>query len=150
MSTDLGLMVINGLFTIAAAALAAWVALLLYFRQKEYELIKQRYLEGAVDIVAAEVEQALGVVAHNWARCVNIVKAYRDETVHFDTNELSEGFLGLDSSKFHRVAQLRIGYLLDSQIVWEAYQSATAFAANANAALTKEMPEAIRLKLTEQ
>jgi hypothetical protein len=80
--------IIKGGFTLAAAGLAAWVALRLYFRQKEYELIKQRYLEGSVDIVSAEVEQALGVLMNNWARCLNIVKAYRDERADFDLQEL--------------------------------------------------------------
>ena len=60
--------IIRGVVTLAAAGLASWVALTLYFRQKEYELIKQRYWEGGVDVVAAAVEQALGVVSHNWAR----------------------------------------------------------------------------------
>ena len=78
MVSPLCLEIIKGIFILASSVLAPWIALCLYFRQKEYELVKQRYLEGAIDIVAAEVEQALGVVHHNWARCLNIVKAYRD------------------------------------------------------------------------
>lgn len=140
--------IIKGTFTLAAAGLAAWVALRLYFRQKEYELIKQRYLEGAVDIVAAEVEQALGVVHHNWARCLNIVKAYRDEKTDFDIRELEKGFQVLDSSKFHRVPHHRIGNLTGSQLTWQIYQFAMAFAANANTKITKEIPDTIKLKLT--
>jgi hypothetical protein len=41
---------IKGLFTLAAAGLAAYIALRMYFRQKEYALIKQRYLEGSMPI----------------------------------------------------------------------------------------------------
>lgn len=148
MTTALCLELIKGLFTLVAAGLAAWVALRLYFRQKEYELIKQRYLEGAIDVVAAEVEQALGVVNHNWARCLNVMKAFRDEKSHFSIEELSKGFLDLDSSKFHRVPHHRIGNLIGSQIFWEVYQLAMAFAANSNTFITKEIPEAIRIKLT--
>src|SRR3954463_7558992 len=94
---------IKGAFTLAAAALAAWVALSLYFRQKEYELIKQRYLEGAVDVVAADFEAALGVLSHNWARCLHVVKLYRDEEEHLDLAELDKGFLDVDASSFSRV-----------------------------------------------
>jgi hypothetical protein len=138
----------KGLFTLAAAGFGAWIALRLYFRQKEYELIKQRYLEGAIDIVAAEEEQALGVVNHNWARCLNIVKAYRDEKDHFDVKELAKGFLNLDSSKMHRVPHHRIGTLTGSQLIWQVYQLAMAFAANSNTKITKEIPETIRLQLS--
>lgn len=148
MTTALCLELIKGSFTLAAAGLAAWIALRLYFRQKEYELIKQRYLEGAIDIVAAEVEQALGVVNHNWARCLNVIKSFRDEKTHFSIEELGKGFLDLDSSRFHRVPHQRIGNLMGSQLVWEVYQLAMAFAANSNTVITKEIPEAIRIKLS--
>jgi hypothetical protein len=144
---ELCLEIIKGMFTLAAAGFGAWIALRLYFRQKEYELIKQRYLEGAIDIVAAEVEQALGVVQHNWTRCLNIVKTYRDENINFDVKELEKGFVDLDS-KLHRVPHHRIGNLIGSQLIWEVYQLAMAFAANANTKITKEIPETIRLKVT--
>ena len=116
--TQLYLEIVKGMFTLAAAGVAAWIALRLYFRQKEYELIKQRYLEGAIDIVAAEVEQALGVVQHNWTRCLNIVKTYRDENINFDVKELEKGFVDLDS-KLHRVPHHRIGNLIGSQLIWD-------------------------------
>ena len=144
---------IRGAFTLVAvgggAFIGARVGLGTYFRQKEYEMIKQRYLEGAIDIVAAEVEQALEIVTHNWTRCVNIVKAFRDEKSDFDLNELSKGFRELDT-RFHRVPHHRIGDLVGSQRIWDVYQLAMAFAANANAKITKEIPETIRLKLSTQ
>lgn len=148
MISPIYLEVIKGGFTLAAAWLVAWIALRLYFRQKEYELIKQRYLEGAVDIVAAEVEQSLGVVMHNWARCLNIVKAFRDEKSDFDIQELEKGFQILDSSKLHRIPHHRIGNLTQSQLIWQVYQLAIAFSANSNTVITKEIPDTIKLKLT--
>jgi hypothetical protein len=138
--------IIKGGFTLATAGLAAWVAFRLYFRQKEYELIKQRYLDGAIDIVAAEIEQSLGVLIHNWARCLNIVKAWRDEKADFDIRELEKGFHDLDSSKIHRIPHHRIGNLIGSQLIWQIYQYAMAFIANANTVITKEIPETIRIK----
>jgi hypothetical protein len=46
---------------------------------------------------------------HNWARCLNIVKAYRDEKANFDIGELDKGFQNLDFSKIQRIAHHRIG-----------------------------------------
>src|SRR5258706_90695 len=124
--------VIRAVVTLAAAGLAAWVALTFFFRQKEYELIKQRYLEGGIDVIAADVENALGATSHNWARCLHLVKLYRDETSDFDPKELEREFLELDKSNFSRVAHHRIGALVGSQIIWQVYQLAFSYATNAN------------------
>lgn len=153
MLSSLSQELIRGAFTLFAvgggAWFGAWLGLRMYFRQKEYELVQQRYLEGAIDIVAAEVEQALEIVRHNWARCLNIVKAYRDEKSDFDLDELSKGFRDLDIH-FHRVPHHRIGVLVGSQLIWRVYQLAMAFTDNANAKIGKEIPDTIRLHHTTQ
>ncbi|WP_142818630.1 hypothetical protein [Rhodoferax sediminis] len=139
---------LRGAFTLVAVALGSSIALRVYFRQKEYELVKQRYLEGGVDVVAAEIESVLGVVSHNWARCLQVCKSFRDTAENFDIKELERGFLDLDNSKFQQIAHLRISSLLQSQVVWNTFQSAMAYASSANAMITKEMPEAMRLRCT--
>ncbi len=139
---------IKGAFTLAAVGIGALIALRVYFRQKEYELLKQRYLEGGVDVVAAQLETSFGVVSHNVARCLEICKSFRDTGANFDLAELSRGYLVLDASKFHEVAHHRIGKLVGSQVVWERFQLALAYASSTNAVITREIPEAIRMRLT--
>ncbi len=148
-------LLISGAFTVIAAGLGVWLGAMLalrgYFLQKEYELVKERYLEGAIDIVASEVEQCLGVAKHNWARCLNILKAFRDEKDEFDKEELSKGFLDLNISHLNRIAHLRIEGLVGlrgAQVIWAVYQVALADAANNNTIFTKEIPEVVRMKLT--
>jgi hypothetical protein len=136
----------KGLFTLSAVGLGSLIGLRVYFRQKEYELVKQRYLEGAVDVVAAQLEASLGVVSHNWARSQQLCKSFRDTGASFDLSELKRGFLELDASKFQQVAHHRIGSLLNSQVVWEIFQAAMAYASSANAVISQEIPEAIRLR----
>lgn len=120
----------------------------LYFRQKEYELVKQRYLDGGVDVLIGQLEHSLGVASHNFGRCLQVMKSFRDTDAQFDLKMLSDGFLPLDSSKFAQHANHRIGSLLGSQIVWDVFQGALAYAANSNAQFTNEVPEAMRLKRT--
>jgi len=138
---------LNGIFTLTAVILGAYIARKGYFRQKEYELAKQRYLEGGVDVVAAELEQALGVVSHNYARCLNICKSFRDAGVDFDIKEIDRGFIELDSSHFKQIAHHRIGSLINSQLIWDIFQSAMAYSTSANSQITKEFPEAMRLRM---
>ncbi len=150
MAFDVWQEVTRGAVTIAAACLAAWLGVKVFLRQKEFDLVKQRYLEGGIDVVVAHCEETLGTFHHNWARCLQLVKMFRDAQESFDLGQLERGFLELDSSKFHAIPHHRLQILVRTQVFWEVYQLALAFAANANAKVTKEIPEAIRLKLTTQ
>lgn len=131
-----------------AAALAAWFAVLTYFRQREHELILSRYLEGGLDLLAAEVERVSETFSHNWARCLAILKSYRDLEDQFDIEELSKGFLELQSSKHNIVAHHRLYTLTGAGEYWDFYQKAMAYYTTANSVLVKEIPEVIRVKLT--
>ena len=148
MAFDVWQEVTRGGITIAAACLGAWLGVKVFLRQKEYDLVKQRYLEGGIDMVSAHQEEALGIFHHNWARCLQLVKMFRDTQELFELAQLQQGFLELDSSKFHAIPHHRLQVLVHTQAFWEVYQLALAFAATANTTITKEIPEAIRLKLT--
>ena len=150
MTVDICQEVIRGVFMIAAAGFAGWVGLKVFLRQKEFELVKQRYLEGAIDVIAQHHEEVQGIVCHNWARCLHLLMAFRDERDSFDIEELQHGFLELDSSRFHTIAHHRLQVLVGSEVFWEVYQLALASAVNANAKVTKEIPAAIRIKLTTE
>ncbi len=136
---------VKGAFTLAAVALGSLIALKVYFRQKEYELTKLRYLEGGLDVVAAELDTAFGVVSHNYARSLELCKLFRDSGEHFQRSELERGFLQLDCSKFHQIAHHRVSSLIGANVVWEVYQSAMAYANSANSVIAQEIPEAIRI-----
>ncbi len=139
---------IKGLFTLTAVALGSYIALRVYFRQKEYELVKQRYLEGSIDLIAAQLESTLGTVSHNWARSMQICKSFRDTENDFDISELTKGFLEFDNSKFQQIAHYRLGSLIQSQAAWSAFQSTLAWANAANNMFVREVPEAIRIRCT--
>ena len=131
-----------------AAALAAWFAVLTYFRQREHELILSRYLDGGLDLLAAEVERVSETFSHNWARCRAILKSYGGLEDQFDVEEMSKGFLELQSSKHNIVAHHRLYTLTGAREYWDFYQKAMAYYTTANSVLVKEIPEIIRLKLT--
>lgn len=142
--------IIRGAFTLAAVVAGSLIALYTYFRQKEYELVKQRYLEQAVDALTSQLETSLGTVSHNYARCLQITKSFRDSGSHFDLKELEKGFIDLDASKFLQIANHRITSLLGSNLVWEIFQSAMAYAVSANSTIQREIPEALRIHQTTE
>ncbi len=131
-----------------AAGLAAWFAIQTYYRQREYELILSRYLEGSLDLLAAELGNVSEIFSHNWARCLAIIKSYRDLEDGYDLNELNKGFMELQSSKHNTVAHQRLYFLTGTHDYWKFYQHALAYFTSANSVLEHEIPETIRVKLT--
>lgn len=131
-----------------SAALAAWFAVITYFRQREHELILSRYLDGGLDLLAAEVQRVSETFSHNWARCLAILKSFRDMGTEFNTAELSQGFIELQSSKHNIVAHHRLLTLTGAAEYWHFYQKAMAYYTSANSVLVKEIPEVLRAKLT--
>lgn len=136
---------IKALGPIAALILGPWIAMRVYYRQKEYETTKQRYLEGCLDLIAGQLQATLGTVSHNYARCMGLCKAYRDYGINFDSTELSKGFRELDNSKFLQTEHYRLRTLIRSDIAWLFYQAALAYAASADATFSKEIPDALRI-----
>lgn len=134
----------RGAFTLTAVALGAAIGLRAYFRQKEYELTKQRYLEQGLDVVASAVESLLGIVSHNYARAMQLCRQYRENGAAVDLAELSRGFLEMDASNFHQTAHYRVGSLLNDQVIWNTFQSVMVYASTTNTLMTQEIPEAIR------
>lgn len=137
---------LRALLTLAAGALVARFGLYLYFRQKEYETVKQRYLEQSVDLIAAEFENMARIFSHNWARSLDIVKLYRElPGDDFDAAELKSGFLELGTPNFQRVAHHRLSNLIRSNLLWDVYQLALAGHKSLNARVVTEVPLGIRM-----
>ena len=133
--------------TLIVGLALAYFGLRIYFRQREYELVKQRYLEQSLDIIAGDLEAISSAFSHNWARCLDILREYRDAPGTFEQAQLSRGFLDLGSFKFNRIAHLRLQALTGSDVFWNAYQLALSRHMALNSLVVIEVPHAIRAQL---
>lgn len=122
---------------ILGAALTAQLAIVTYFREREHELILDRYLEGSLDYLAADLSQVSESFQHNWARCLAILKSYRDGPDEFDLNELTTGFVEVPGSRLNIVAHHRLQTLTGSSDYWCIHQKAMAFFTTANSVIVK-------------
>ena len=59
-----------------AALLAYLLGSRAYFRQKEFELVRSRYLEGGLDRVSAQIEEALRFFAQDFAHGMKTLRVY--------------------------------------------------------------------------
>ncbi|ASM53901.1 hypothetical protein PNIG_a1803 [Pseudoalteromonas nigrifaciens] len=140
--------IVKGLVAFLVAVGAARVGIYYFFKQKEYELVKSRYLDGSVDLLLVELENGLNITSHNFTRALNIIKAYRDQEDTFDLTELKKGFIDIDKPQFHLVANHRLQILSGSGIFWSTYQLALSYILHANIMLTNEIIDVIRMKET--
>ena len=140
--------IVKGLVAFFVAAGAARVGIYYFFKQKEYEIVKSRYLDGSVDLLLVELENGLNITSHNFTRALNIIKAYRDQKDDFDLSELKKGFIDTGKPQFHLVANHRLQILSGSGIFWSTYQLALSYVLHANIMLTNEIIDVIRMKET--
>ena len=132
---------------LGVGVLLAFFSLRLYFRQKEYEIVKQRYLEQSLDVISGELESISSVFSHNWARCLELLKEYRDSPELFDTEKLTRGYLPLSGTQFNRTAHYRLQVLSNSEIFWQVYQMALSRHLGLNSIVANEIPHAIKAQL---
>ncbi len=133
--------------SLGVGVLLAYFGLRLYFRQKEYEIVKQRYLEQSLDVISGELESISSAFNHNWARCLELLKEYRDSPQLLDTAKLARGFLALNGTQFNRAAHHRLQVLTGSQIFWQVYQLALSRHLGLNSVVVNEVPHAIKAQL---
>lgn len=104
---------------------AAFVAYLLgsraYFRQKEFELVRSRYLEEGIDCVAARAEEAMSLAAHNLQHAFKVLRVFRDVGPDRAV-QMCEGFKGLEAGSLELVAVTRLNELVQDGIFWEVRQ----------------------------
>lgn len=134
---------IKALLAACAGILAAWIGLNIYFRQKEYELIKQRYLENSLDIITAELELRYNVLSHNWHVCLDALQRVKINSPHLRTDGYQEEFVALPEIKFLQSPHLRLQSLTKTDAYKKAYLNALINFQLANDFITKEIPSHI-------
>lgn len=139
--------VVRGVFTLLAVIIGSTIALRGYFRQKEYELTKQRYLEEGIDLVEASLKDAIGVLSHNYARSLELCRAFKNLGAKISVAELDKGYIALSAEKFQQIAHTRVSTLTGTALIWEIYQEALADIEHANSVISHEIPNSIRVSL---
>jgi hypothetical protein len=64
--------------TLLVVIFTALLGLLVYFRQKEREPVRQRYLDNGIDLIVDNISAAWQLFQQNWARCLLLLKTYQD------------------------------------------------------------------------
>lgn len=121
------------LIPIAGAYLAYRLGLRAYFKQREYELVRSRYLENTIDLVSSGVENPLSTFRNNWHYSLQVLKQFREGITPMESQEFEKGFVRHGSGNFRIAAAYRLSRLIrDDQAFWEMEQLLFAFLDEAN------------------
>jgi len=136
---------------LVASILAPKVGLLTYYRQKEYELVRERYLDNGLDLISFQVEHALRIFRHNLARSLDALKFFRDMGDKMPLSVLESGYLNLPSDAFdtsrYNVLEALLGE--DCKYFWDLYQFTFAFVGTKNSIFIYDIPSILQAKIQE-
>ena len=132
---------------VGAAIAAPLIGLYVYFRQKQYDLVRTRYLDNGMDVIAAHVEYALGIFRHNWARSLNVLKHYRDMGPDMPRYLYSSGFLELDPAAYKTVHGFLLRELTGEDIFPNVLQILFSFVHNSNALFIYDLCSTVRVSI---
>src|SRR6266571_8600961 len=135
--------------------LAPFIALLLgyflgvaaYFRQKEYELVRKRYLEEGVDVISEQVDQALNLFWKNWSRALSLLKQFRSLGGNLDRKLYSEGWLALEPTILATRPNYRLHLLVRDEVFYNVSQLVHAWVENANKFIVEDLCVAMKLRV---
>jgi hypothetical protein len=132
---------------IAGVILAALLGIMMFFRQKEYELVRKRYLEEGVDKIVDQVAQALHIYQQNWSRCFLILKTYRDLKDDTRKELYSSPFAAVDPSTYLSTKHYLLQQLVRDSIFYESCQSLLVFLNEASNLFENDLCGAIKIQI---
>lgn len=125
--------------------LASYIGLKVYYKQKEYELVRQRYLNQCLDLLCQNVDDILSVFRSNWAQSLWILQLFRDAGKNLGSEYYEKKFIKLDYKLFTLTPFFRLKYLINDQIFWNATQDLIAFIETTNSFFENDLLTMIKL-----
>ena len=126
---------------------SAIVGLVIYFKQKQYELVRNRYLDNGVDVLLAHVEYALGIFRHNWARSLNVLKHFRDMGADIPPDLYKSGFLELEPVAYKTAHTFFLKEITGSDNFPNVLQLLFSFVHNSNALFNYDLCSVVRISV---
>jgi hypothetical protein len=133
---------------IVVALLGAYIAyrlaLAAYFRQKEFENVRTRYLDQGIELACSQVDYALGVFRHNWMLMLRTLKQYREAEHLVPIDDFDAQLKEVDQSHFQLTPIYKIKALVGSDVFWIAHQKVFSFVGTANEVIKADFALALK------
>jgi len=107
---------------VALALFAYFLGLKAYHHQKEFKLIRKRYLDNTLDLFVAHVENCLSVHRMNWQRGLEILAEFRNAGEMTPLENVTAPIHRIDHANLQIAAAHRLGRLLNGDTTFFAMQ----------------------------
>lgn len=111
-------------------AVTALLGLRHYYRQREHEIILERYLKGGVDLISSHIDEVINVFNEGWKRSTTVLKVFRDTQngrVPMPKDLYSASFRNYDPALFAKPPFYKLRNLVGDNVFWYAYQALISF-----------------------
>ena len=120
------------LVPILVALVSLFVGIIIYYKQKEYELVRERYLENTIDLICSGLDHALSIFRTNYHICFGNLKTLKGLGEKCNLEFLSFEYKSYEINPLSIVASYRLNDLLDTDLFWKLGQLTTVFVDNFN------------------
>jgi hypothetical protein len=129
---------------LAGVYLVYLLGLRAYFKQKRAEQTRTRLLDSGIDLIAQQLDYALGIHRNNWALMLRYLKLYRDAPIAINVDDFFTQFRELDQGQFQIAPIHRLHALIDDEIIWNGYQKIFSFVATRNDRMKSDIGVALQ------
>lgn len=133
-----------------SASVPVLFGIYLFVRQKQHELIVERYLHRGLDELHGHCQHIINVHMYNWALCMTKLKLFRDAPDEIDASKIYDGYEKLRPDGFPFSAASRVNALTNSGTFWEAFQLISAFGSRSQNFCTLEFPMVLKAVLDKK
>lgn len=124
------------------------IATTAYFKRKEYETVRQRYLDDGLVKIIQQAEYGLGVFEYNWAHSVHLLKTYRDLGPNCPPEFYKFGFANFDASiSFEASRHYLLTDLIGDKVYFDIHQLLIGYLHEADNLFKLDLGSALRLSL---
>ena len=139
-ATMLGALIV----VVFAPLIGAWA----YFRRKEYETVRQRYLDDGILPIIKQVEDSLNIFEYNWAHSIHLLKIYRDLSYNTPPELYKSGFVAINKPvSFEASRHYLLMDIIGDKVYFNVHQLLTAFLHDSNSLFIDDLCSAIRVSL---
>ena len=123
-------------------------AIMIYFKQKEYETIRHRYLHDGIAVIIRQVEYLLDVFQYNWAHSIHLLKTYRDLGINTPPELYNSGFISIDKPiSLEASRHYLLTEIIGDKVFFNVHQLLAGFLHEADNLFTVDLCSAIRVSL---
>lgn len=116
-----------------------------FYRRKEFELVRDRYLNEGLDQLVTRADYALQVFNHNWAHSLNIIKTVRGLKREANIDVFLQDLVPPDAAMLELSVNRKVRELLQSEVTYDVHQLLASFVHNSFLKMRDDLGNAIRL-----